>query len=92
MVRDEVVAFKPLNPVTQGHMLFVPIYHDVMAWTVGEATAAAIKFATMKRYEDYNLIYSVGSLATQTIPHPHVHLVPRREGDGLKLPWSPNEA
>lgn len=38
--------------------------------------------------ESYNVITSVGAAATQTVKHLHVHLVPRREGDGLKLPWS----
>jgi histidine triad (HIT) family protein len=38
---------------------------------------------------DYNLITSGGREATQTVMHAHVHYVPRRRGDGLKLPWSP---
>lgn len=38
-----------------------------------------------------NLIVSAGAMATQTVPHMHVHVVPRREGDGLALPWTPNE-
>lgn len=36
----------------------------------------------------YNLITATGSEATQTIPHFHVHLVPRLAGDGLTLPWT----
>jgi histidine triad (HIT) family protein len=35
-----------------------------------------------------NLIVSAGAEATQTVPHVHVHVVPRRDGDGLLLPWS----
>jgi histidine triad (HIT) family protein len=37
---------------------------------------------------DCNIITSVGSAATQTVRHLHVHVVPRRRGDGLQLPWS----
>jgi hypothetical protein len=37
---------------------------------------------------DCNLIASRGPAATQTVPHLHLHLVPRLEGDGLPLPWT----
>lgn len=35
-----------------------------------------------------NIITSRGSAATQTVYHLHLHVVPRREGDGLGLPWT----
>jgi len=35
-----------------------------------------------------NIITSIGSAATQTVMHAHIHIVPRAEGDGLKLPWA----
>jgi len=35
-----------------------------------------------------NIISSAGEAATQTVEHLHVHVVPRRTGDGLMLPWS----
>jgi histidine triad (HIT) family protein len=41
---------------------------------------------------DANLITSVGSAATQTVFHLHVHVVPRRAGDGLALPWTSQKA
>jgi histidine triad (HIT) family protein len=37
---------------------------------------------------DWNVITSAGELATQTVMHLHLHVIPRREGDGLLLPWS----
>ena len=87
----EVVSFEPLAPVTPGHRLFLPRRHaaDVTAditltrMTFGQA---AIYGAT--RNEDFNLIASVGPAATQTIDHLHVHYVPRRPDDGLRLPWT----
>ena len=39
-----------------------------------------------------NLITSIGPAATQTVPHLHLHLVPRRPGDGLPLPWTPQHS
>lgn len=38
--------------------------------------------------EGVNLITSVGAAATATVPHLHVHVIPRRVGDGLMLPWT----
>lgn len=42
----------------------------------------------LEAIEDFNLITSGGPSATQTVEHLHVHVVPRREGDGLHLPWT----
>lgn len=41
--------------------------------------------------EQYNLILNAGAEASQTIEHLHLHYVPRREGDGLVLPWTGQE-
>ncbi|OHT47970.1 hypothetical protein BKG71_25700 [Mycobacteroides chelonae] len=35
-----------------------------------------------------NVITSIGPDATQTVFHTHIHVVPRRENDGLHLPWT----
>jgi histidine triad (HIT) family protein len=73
------VAFQPLNPVTS-------------AATSPTSAAHAMRFAAVcardMGLDDFNLITSAGSWATQTVFHLHVHVVPRREGDGLHLPWT----
>lgn len=88
----EVVCFDPIGPVTEGHMLFVPIVHCAVASDspvfVAASVHAAIDYATHNGIRSYNLIQSNRHAATQTVDHVHVHLVPRHEGDGLKLPWS----
>lgn len=88
-----IVRFEPLNPVTPGHMLFVPRAHRVHGATsgavmaVGRAMEAAVEYGAHVG-EDFNLIISSGAAATQTVPHIHIHYVPRRPGDGLALPWT----
>jgi len=87
-----VVTFEPLNPVTPGHRLVVPVEHvedalvspSVTAWTMEFAAAVARNYGI----RSCNLITSVGAVATQTVFHLHVHIVPRAEGDGLALPWT----
>jgi histidine triad (HIT) family protein len=49
---------------------------------------AAAEFAQAEEISDCNLIVSKGPSATQTVAHLHLHIVPRRPGDGLALPWS----
>jgi histidine triad (HIT) family protein len=38
-----------------------------------------------------NLLNSCGRAAWQTVFHFHVHVIPRYEGDPLRLPWTPAE-
>ena len=85
--------FEPLNPVTPGHRLFIPKIHaghrDGIAASVVLANAMqSASIYGQEQDEDFNLITSSGASATQTIPHIHVHYVPRRDGDGLALPWT----
>lgn len=87
------VAFEPLGPVTPGHTLIVPRLHVVDAtqdaWVAGNVMLSAALYA--KRFPAANIITSIGSAATQTIFHLHLHVVPRRPGDGLTLPWTGQE-
>ena len=88
----EVAYFTPLNPITPGHLLFIPTAHTTHA----SADAAVQLAETMyvgaayayKNKINFNLITSCGAAATQTIPHIHLHYVPRYSGDGLVLPWT----
>lgn len=86
-----VYRFTPLNPVVEGHKLFVSSVHTDNASEspaiTGMLFAAASKWAGVPANE-YNLITSVGKHATQTVFHLHVHYVPRVAGDGLHLPWT----
>jgi histidine triad (HIT) family protein len=86
-----VVSFIPLNPVTPGHRLFVPKVHATDAADDAMRAASAFEDAAdwgAEKNEDFNIITSRGSFATQTVFHTHIHYVPRREGDGLFLPWT----
>jgi histidine triad (HIT) family protein len=76
--------------VTAGHVLVLPKTHvpDV-------AADPLVSAATMRRVAelaaevgDCNVITSRGAAATQTVRHLHVHVVPRRHGDGILLPWT----
>jgi histidine triad (HIT) family protein len=88
----DALAFVPLNPVTEGHTLVIPRKHvtdfaadpEVSAATMRRAAEAA---SGIRPDGPMNLITSWGAAATQSVPHLHLHLVPRAENDGLALPW-----
>lgn len=86
------VAFQPLNPVTPGHFLVVPKKHVSNAFASPTLAGRALTFAAFLANQmdlgAANFITSAGSAATQTVFHLHVHVVPRRENDGLHLPWT----
>jgi histidine triad (HIT) family protein len=85
------VSFIPLNPVTQGHRLFVTVSHASDAGQAPANAAMAFHWAAIwgrENNEDFNIITSRGSFATQPVFHTHIHYVPRRENDGLSLPWT----
>lgn len=81
----------PIDPVVPGHMLVVPARHvqDATEEPLATSMAAGVAARVAQRYRAANIITSIGVPATQTIPHLYLHVVPREEGDGLCLPWSP---
>lgn len=90
----DAIAIVPLKPVVTGHVLVLPFEHvesfysdpDVSAMIMHRA--AELLQAMALQSPAYNVITSIGKAATQTVKHLHVHLVPRRHGDGLALPWT----
>lgn len=89
----DALAFEPLNPVTRGHLLVIPKAHvtDASVDPVITASVVARAAGLAWTWHPCNLITSCGPEATQTVMHLHVHVIPRRPGDGLLLPWSERE-
>ncbi|GAA2262559.1 hypothetical protein GCM10010415_27090 [Streptomyces atrovirens] len=86
----DALAIVPLSAVTAGHMLVIPKEH-----VADVGVDPAVSAATMRRAAELagdmgacNIITSRGGLATQTVFHLHLHVLPRRRRDGLKLPWA----
>lgn len=85
---------RPLNPVIEGHLLVIHRVHSQDASADPDVAADLMHVAaTYIGYEGLqaNIITSIGPHATQTVFHTHLHIVPRREGDGLPLPWMPQQ-
>ncbi len=95
---EHVVAFFPLEPATLGHTLVIPREHLADIWALDGATAGHLAQATLRvanavrramSPEGLNIIQSNGEAATQTVPHLHVHVVPRWHGDAVGRIWPP---
>lgn len=97
--RDEhVVAFFPSEPATLGHTLVVPKAHIRDIWSIDENTAAYLSKIVVRlanavqvalEPEGINIIQSNGQAATQSVPHLHVHIVPRWTDDAVGRIWPP---
>lgn len=93
---DHAVAFFPLRPATFGHTLVVPRRHIPDIWELPEQTAVHLSRAVLRvaaalraavTPDGLNIIQSSGAAATQTVPHLHMHLVPRWAADAMGPIW-----
>jgi len=88
---DDVVAFLDARPVFKGHVLVVPRAHwatlsDVPAADLGTLFAAVQRVA---RAVEAGLgadgtFVAMNNKVSQSVPHLHVHVVPRKKKDGLR--------
>jgi len=76
-------VFKDAYPVTEGHLLFVPTYKR--AENLYDCFKAAYQFGydgvESEKWAGFNIGQNVGEVAGQTVMYPHVHMIPRRQGD-----------
>ncbi|MFJ6140132.1 nucleoside 2-deoxyribosyltransferase domain-containing protein [Kitasatospora sp. NPDC092286] len=90
----DTIAILPRHPVTPNHFLVIPHKHVVDAGcdpdVAGRTAAAAAELAA--ELSAANIITSIGTAATQSVGHTHFHVVERKVGDGVLLPWSHQHA
>ena len=98
--RDDVVAaFLDIKPVFHGHVLIVPVLHAETLTDVDSATLTRL-FETAQRVMRAldevvgaeGTFVAVNNRISQSVPHLHVHVVPRKKGDGLRGFFWPRHA
>jgi len=100
VARDEYcAAFMDIHPVNPGHVLVVPIQHAELLSGLDEQSLArmlqmAQRVDTALRQssiqcQGVNLFLADGRPAGQEVMHVHLHVVPRFQGDGHHLRFSP---
>lgn len=97
---EHVFAFMDIAPANPGHTLVIPKQHyrnifDMPTEIGSKIMQASILIANAIKAalnpDGLNLFQSNEAAGFQTVFHFHLHLIPRWEGDPLRLPWRPSE-
>lgn len=88
---NDALAFLDIHPRSIGHTVIISRTHTENIITADSALIAKL-FLTTKRVtgmlqdtlrpEGFTIGINHGSISGQTVPHLHVHVIPRYEGDG----------
>ncbi len=88
---DVAVAFLDARPVFKGHVLVVPTEHyvtlaDLPAGLVGPlfTRVQRVSAAMPAALGAQGSFVGENNVVSQSVPHLHVHVVPRTRGDGLR--------
>ncbi len=89
--RDDVVGFLDIRPLFKGHVLLVPREHvetlpDLPAGLRDGFLAAAqdLAVAVKDALGAQGSFVAMNNTVSQSVPHLHLHVVPRTKGDGLR--------
>ena len=89
------IAFLDIQPVNPGHVLVVPREHyETLQDIPGQVGLHLYQVATRlipvvqaaAGASDMNIVVNSGHAAGQNVMHYHIHLIPRRDGDGFDVP------
>ena len=96
---DDFVAFLDAHPVFHGHVLMVPTLHiqtyDELPPTLADPwvrTSQALQRAVEKAMDADGSLLIVNNVVSQSVPHLHLHVIPRSRDDGLRFWLGPRHA
>jgi histidine triad (HIT) family protein len=93
---ERTLTFMDINPLSPGHCLVVTKRHaatlfeaDLEDLTAAIATAKRVALAIRKALtpDGLNMLQANGAAAFQSVPHFHLHLIPRWANDGKGFDW-----
>jgi histidine triad (HIT) family protein len=89
--REQVVGFLDIRPVFKGHVLLVPRDHvdelaDLAPEQVGPFFSVVREVAARLpgALDAHGTFVAMNNVVSQSVPHLHCHVVPRRRKDGLR--------
>ena len=93
---ERAFAVLDINPINDGHTLVIPRIHaptifeiaeeDIVA-TIRLARRVAAGIRNGLRPDGLTLLQNNGKAAFQSVPHFHLHLIPRWDDDGKGFTW-----
>jgi len=93
---DDVTAILDVSPVTLGHTLVLPKQHskdflsteaDVLARLAPTVQKIARQVMAGVNADGFSILVLNGPAAGQEVFHLHVHIIPRKSGDGVRMGW-----
>ena len=93
---ERTLTFMDINPLNSGHCLVVTKAHaatlfeaDVadLAAAMGAAKKVALAIQQGLKPDGLNVLQANGAAAFQSVPHFHLHLIPRWKNDGKGFDW-----
>ena len=92
----QVIAFMDAGQVNDGHVIVATVRHAPTIFELDDAEAGAAfrvaaRIARAVRSEfgaaGLSILQANGAAGFQTVPHFHLHVLPRHQGDGVALTW-----
>ncbi len=92
----KVMAFLDIGPLNKGHALVVTKEHyetlldtpdDALSALLLGAKKVARALSSAVGADGFNLIMNNKKVAGQVVPHAHLHVIPRFNGDGISFQW-----
>ena len=84
------IVIADAQPQTEGHSLVISKKHyknfmEMPKELYGGMLSAAKEAVGKLGCDSFNLVVNNGKAAQQLVPHVHLHIVPRKEGDGYRI-------
>ena len=93
---DKTLAFMDINPLNSGHCLVITKTHaanlfeaelDDLRAAIATAQRVALAIRDGLKPDGLNMLQANGAAAFQSVPHFHLHLIPRWNNDGKGFDW-----
>jgi histidine triad (HIT) family protein len=89
---DDVIAFLDQHPLFKGHTLLAPVEHvstyDLLPDALSDTwmrSSKRLQRAVEAAMESDGSLLIVNNVVSQSVPHLHLHVIPRSRGDGLRF-------
>jgi histidine triad (HIT) family protein len=93
---DSTLAIMDIYPANDGHCLVLSKEHFPTVFDISDEALVAVSHSVTRVARavnqalsplGLNLVQANGPSAQQSVPHFHIHVLPRKPGDELKLNW-----
>jgi histidine triad (HIT) family protein len=89
---DDLVGFLDTKPLFHGHVLLIPTVHirtyDQLPAALASkwlSVSQGVQLAVQSAMGSQGSLLIVNNIVSQTVPHLHLHVIPRTKGDGLRF-------